>query len=678
MATNSNFYPAQDEMERGGPGDTSNSIKLVRDITYKVIPFCCFSLIIFSVGAVLVSTLAFDKPIPHQGALVVSILLLSFFVLFGIGITYLYYRKSHAHVSKGSDFTDPSRQDNRRNRHVAQSFAQMPERISDNISPAVPQRVEDGLINSDTLRAQAPSPNTYRKEIEDNGSIPLRYKAPQELAGSARQQNRHFSQQREHQMDKRGFPRGPNPTWQSNLEASQLRSDKKHNAFIQANTTSTPQYMGSNGLPDTHDTRGNTLRSLSIGHRAQPLPVMPIRRRPAGPEIDKGIPIQRPTVRGPRDMPGRGGSTQMPIFNKKVLEPPLPTSSNREGEQSKQLNGPALGPQTRSARGWQTNNGGRRRLGHQDSASPWPIAPAIGREMSVEDKRESVNDVLQFHYPECSESGNRTQYHDIPSASPRQLPIPAGANVAFAQTSLEGETQKVEDKELSSYLEYDIIDYAEAFRGLPQPQNQVIGASSPSIWGGRHIKNPMSNQDHDSPASNETSQKPIHLIGDEFHTTQRIFSFETAGTADDVRQNVTHNGRTLTGPIPSGAPVLNQGQSFDTLHLSAVPAPLKLVYKNQVRDTSRRSDDYNPFGYDLRMKPRLPTSALFVRPRPPTTLYGIPVNEVGEEEGCKERRVPKTPVQTLGREKANRKIGHNQRRPQIPGRRSSRKSKGRL
>ncbi|KAI0540160.1 hypothetical protein GGR58DRAFT_522906 [Xylaria digitata] len=600
MATNSNSYLAEDEMERGGLGrgrirDTSNSIKLIRDITYKIIPFCGFSLVIFSVGAILVSTLAFDKPIPHQGTLVVLILLLSFFVLFGIGFTYLYFRKSHAHVGKGSDSTGPSRQDNRRSRHVqgyVQSFAQMPKRISDKISPAVPRRVEGGLIRSDTLRVQAPSPNTYRRETEDHGSIPLQQKEPRELAGSACQQNRRLSQQRKYRTDKRGCPRPSNATRQSKPEASQLLSGGKRNAFIQANTTSTPLYMRSNDCPDTHDTEGNTHGLLSMSDRAQLPPVVPIRRRPVGPGIDTGIPIQRP-VRGPRDMPGHGASMQIP--NKRVSEYPFPTSPNQERERSEQLSGPALGLHTKSARGWQTNNGGLRRVGRR--VSPWPVAPAAGQEMSVEDKRETVNGVLRFYYQGYPETDNRTQYHDIPSVSPRQLPIPAGASVAFARASLEGETQKAENKELSPYLEYDITDYADAFRGLPQPQDQVIGAGSPPIntRSGLHaINTPMSNQDYDSLVSTEVNRKPVHLPGDKLHATRRKFSFETAGTADYVRQNVTNKGRALAGPTPSGAPTPNQGQSFDPRHLSAVPEPLKLVDKNQARGTSHRSDDYNP------------------------------------------------------------------------------------
>ncbi|KAI1504120.1 hypothetical protein F5X99DRAFT_424165 [Biscogniauxia marginata] len=78
----------------------------VRDITYKVIPFCSIFLVVFSVGAVLVSTLAYGKPVPKQGTIVISSMLGVLFFFFCIGGIYLYHEKHYPPLTKGPNCPD--------------------------------------------------------------------------------------------------------------------------------------------------------------------------------------------------------------------------------------------------------------------------------------------------------------------------------------------------------------------------------------------------------------------------------------------------------------------------------------------------------------------------------------------------------------------------------------------
>ncbi|KAI1415303.1 hypothetical protein F5Y13DRAFT_187404 [Hypoxylon sp. FL1857] len=106
MATAVTASPPQGDLEKGlGPGATRTA-RYIRDITYRVIPFCVAVLIIFSVGIVVVSTLHFDQPIPHEGTLVVSILLAVLFFLFCIGVVYLYKKKHYPPLTQAPDAPD--------------------------------------------------------------------------------------------------------------------------------------------------------------------------------------------------------------------------------------------------------------------------------------------------------------------------------------------------------------------------------------------------------------------------------------------------------------------------------------------------------------------------------------------------------------------------------------------
>ena len=73
----------------------------VRDFTYRVVPLCIMILVVFSDGAILVCTLAFDKPIPKKGVIVISAMLAVLLFLFSIGWLYIYHRKHYPDGFRG-------------------------------------------------------------------------------------------------------------------------------------------------------------------------------------------------------------------------------------------------------------------------------------------------------------------------------------------------------------------------------------------------------------------------------------------------------------------------------------------------------------------------------------------------------------------------------------------------
>lgn len=123
MATTATANTSEIELEEGQPGpDRPRRIGYVRDITYKIIPFCALFLIIFSAGAILLATLAHNEPIPHQGTVVISILLLVFLLLFCVGSGYLYIKKRYPPLTRGPNAPDRPPPDN-------ESFLTLVERI---------------------------------------------------------------------------------------------------------------------------------------------------------------------------------------------------------------------------------------------------------------------------------------------------------------------------------------------------------------------------------------------------------------------------------------------------------------------------------------------------------------------------------------------------------------------
>ncbi|KAI5865576.1 hypothetical protein GGS23DRAFT_433817 [Durotheca rogersii] len=108
MATVSPERAHRIDLERGhaGPSRRSRTTTCVRYFTYKLVPLYGALLIAFAVGAVLIATLAFDKPMPHEGTIVVSILVALFLLLFSIGGAYLYHKKHFPPPTKGQHAGD--------------------------------------------------------------------------------------------------------------------------------------------------------------------------------------------------------------------------------------------------------------------------------------------------------------------------------------------------------------------------------------------------------------------------------------------------------------------------------------------------------------------------------------------------------------------------------------------
>ncbi|KAI2470265.1 hypothetical protein F4781DRAFT_441886 [Annulohypoxylon bovei var. microspora] len=97
----------QSDLEKGQAEPSRTRLtSYVRDITYKVIPFCIVFLVVLSIGAILITTLNFKEVLPSKETVVVSIMLLVFFLLFCIGGMYLYCRKRYRPLNKGPNAPD--------------------------------------------------------------------------------------------------------------------------------------------------------------------------------------------------------------------------------------------------------------------------------------------------------------------------------------------------------------------------------------------------------------------------------------------------------------------------------------------------------------------------------------------------------------------------------------------
>ncbi|KAI1332086.1 hypothetical protein F5Y16DRAFT_213243 [Xylariaceae sp. FL0255] len=146
--------------------------KRLRDITYKIIPGCCVIIIVFSIGAILVATLAYNKPIPHVATIVISSLLLAFFSLFCMSAFYLYSKKYDVHDFEHPDFSGRTRRlscDGKSGlKRLAGTIARPFTRYG--IQGASPSRAQPN--ENDRLEGQAPSPHSFRvlnARAEDRG-----------------------------------------------------------------------------------------------------------------------------------------------------------------------------------------------------------------------------------------------------------------------------------------------------------------------------------------------------------------------------------------------------------------------------------------------------------------------------------------------------------------------------
>lgn len=90
--------PADVDLERGHDANDRDHTKrhYIQDFTFRFVPLCISILVVFSDGAILVCTLAFDKPLPRQGVVVVSVMLAVFFALFGLGGMCFHHQRRYA------------------------------------------------------------------------------------------------------------------------------------------------------------------------------------------------------------------------------------------------------------------------------------------------------------------------------------------------------------------------------------------------------------------------------------------------------------------------------------------------------------------------------------------------------------------------------------------------------
>ncbi|KAI1864858.1 uncharacterized protein JN550_008678 [Neoarthrinium moseri] len=82
-----------DRIER----DRIEAVGAVHDCTHRVIPLCAACLVIFSTGAIMVCTLAYEKPLPRGGVIAVSSIFGILTLLFLLGSIKLYRDRMYAH-----------------------------------------------------------------------------------------------------------------------------------------------------------------------------------------------------------------------------------------------------------------------------------------------------------------------------------------------------------------------------------------------------------------------------------------------------------------------------------------------------------------------------------------------------------------------------------------------------
>ncbi|KAI0872882.1 hypothetical protein GGS24DRAFT_502357 [Hypoxylon argillaceum] len=474
MASPSNPSRVEGDVERGvgivRPHDTSYTTKVVQDITYKAIPVCGFCLVVFSVGAILESTLAFNKPVPHRAAIVVSAMLLSLSLLFFIGIIYLYFRKSRPRVSKRSNYPNLAPQTVYRLgfhpweyvKNVAHRVMRLSSGVisysSSETTHAAPQSVRDGRIQTDTLRDPAPSPNTYRRETEQQRDVAQEQDTPCEIRGTGHQRDHQLPQQREYQADGSSRAGLSNPVRQGGPEADQFPSNRGGNRPMPMNIATTPYPNQTQPNPHIRPTQGNPI-GLPAG-RAPARPSTALVRENyqiRGPReiVRKPTPQQRRRDR-PRDAHREGISHQAPPpLSLDALVPPLPSSPEPTRTRTRQLRGAIGGAQFGSTPlpRPQTGSGERRRHGHLYDGLAWPHAPVAGFQ-----SQESLRSVIQ-HYG----------YPNIGNLS-----------LSSIQASWDSETEKSKRKKQSPYIANDMAEFATMLRSLPLSQGRELEAVEPS------------------------------------------------------------------------------------------------------------------------------------------------------------------------------------------------------
>ncbi|RYP25873.1 hypothetical protein DL768_011637 [Monosporascus sp. mg162] len=160
--------PAAD-LEKGYSKHSQVAAHYVRDVTYRVIPICVVILVFFSDGAILVCTLAFDKPVPRQGVVGISITFAVLFFLFGLGGMYVYPKEHHRPVPKvanGLERPPPETTTQDKNVSVLRTLKKRGKRLTSYISnrsrsDETSSRIIDGLDGVHTRDPRGSDPAEF-------------------------------------------------------------------------------------------------------------------------------------------------------------------------------------------------------------------------------------------------------------------------------------------------------------------------------------------------------------------------------------------------------------------------------------------------------------------------------------------------------------------------------------
>ncbi|KAK5627403.1 hypothetical protein RRF57_003118 [Xylaria bambusicola] len=334
MATNLSSRAAKGDLENHVQSrrfETRPSTRLVREITFKILPLCSFLLVVFSAGAILISTFSFNEPLPHQAALVISIILLLFFVLFSLGLLCLHYRKSLSHASEFLNPIDSPR-------HNAENDEGRPKGHSGKGKKHVRPGLGGNIIRTDTLRGQAPSPSAYRKSIQEQEDITRTQEMLHEPRDSTAQHDQHHSN-----GSAQILPSSPARPGYS--ETARPPNSITYNKRTHAGPASVPQYDRAYAFPATQNPQKSPIMSLSGRGLARPPPPVVINmRHSTDPRNRLDIPRTRQRVKGPREMPRHNSSSRALNPNKEAPNSSLPTLSNLGGNRSQQPQTVPLAP----------------------------------------------------------------------------------------------------------------------------------------------------------------------------------------------------------------------------------------------------------------------------------------------------------------------------------------------
>ncbi|KAI0515483.1 hypothetical protein F5B22DRAFT_646759 [Xylaria bambusicola] len=393
MATNPNSRAAKGDLERAEMEskqcDFGPTTGLVRGITFKILPLCSFLLIIFSAGVILISKFSFNKPLPHQAALIISIILLIFFVLFSFGWLHLHYRKSLSHASDRWNPTGPPRHNS-----------------------------DDGLggnlIRTDTLQGQAPSPSEYRKSIQEQENIAR----SQEMVHELRDPSHHAVQHNQQYSNGSAQIPPSSPARLGYSEAAISPNSILCNGVTNADSTSVPQCDQAYAYKDTQNPQKSPPVPVPGGDLAQPPPAAMIKMHHSIDPSHLCIPKTRQQVKGPRDMPRHNASSR----NSDALKPPLPTPANSGGVGSQQPQTVQLAPQAINklsklpTRGGERQGPDHKREGPQ---SPGCRAKSLKMITLEGNKADAVRRRFSFELSSAKDSVNEDE---ILRATPREIP----------------------------------------------------------------------------------------------------------------------------------------------------------------------------------------------------------------------------------------------------------------